>query len=453
MVVLLAWPALAQRLEPRLGFDDVIDVSAAVDAARREAAGMPAAPGAGRPKGLRAGTAKVDITPGLGTPLQGYGYRFRLPSRGVRDPLHARVLVLETGQGLAVLVGCDLTAVMGDFHETILRKARKSLPSLGPGQLTVFATHTHSAAAGLYDNFFAQLTGGRFRSDYFERTTDEVAAAVVSAAQDLQPAKLFFARGEVAGLNENRASWEGGPVDSELGLLRVEGLDGKTLAWLVDFSAHPTTLGANLKFSADYPAALYRELEADGSVALFANGAGADQGIARREEDASREALAERAGTTLARKAQELSKSAAEEQAPSLTTERRLVPLPDPHARLFGRSRTALSTGLNAWVTKRFKTLFPEQAPLGLIRLGGVLLLTVPGELSAETGLALKAKAAQLGYDLLIIGLANDYIGYVVPESRYREKSYESKSSFYGPGLAEELEKSLLEMLPPARRR
>src|SRR6059058_2117567 len=44
---------------------------------------------------LRAGAAKADITPPTGYPMWGYGGRHDAACTGVRDPLHARALVLE----------------------------------------------------------------------------------------------------------------------------------------------------------------------------------------------------------------------------------------------------------------------------------------------------------------------------------------------------------------------
>src|SRR3990167_11245534 len=42
---------------------------------------------------IKVGTAKVDITPPVGTSLAGFGRRKGRPSTGVRDPLFARVIV------------------------------------------------------------------------------------------------------------------------------------------------------------------------------------------------------------------------------------------------------------------------------------------------------------------------------------------------------------------------
>ena len=52
-----------------------------------------------RAASLRAGVAKVDITPPPGQLLYGYSER-RTPAQGTLDPLYARVLVLEAGENM-----------------------------------------------------------------------------------------------------------------------------------------------------------------------------------------------------------------------------------------------------------------------------------------------------------------------------------------------------------------
>ena len=61
---------------------------------------------------LRAGTAKVDITPAGAEPLWGYEDRVK-PATGTLDPLYARVLVLEAGDKRLALVTLDLGRSFG----------------------------------------------------------------------------------------------------------------------------------------------------------------------------------------------------------------------------------------------------------------------------------------------------------------------------------------------------
>ena len=56
---------------------------------------------------LRAGVAKVDITPPAGLFMWGYALR-KSPATGVLDPLEARVLVLDDSHTRIAFVAVDL---------------------------------------------------------------------------------------------------------------------------------------------------------------------------------------------------------------------------------------------------------------------------------------------------------------------------------------------------------
>ena len=53
---------------------------------------------------LRAGAARIDITPPTGFAMWGYASRKDQPSQGVRDPLFARAVVLEVGKDRIAIV-------------------------------------------------------------------------------------------------------------------------------------------------------------------------------------------------------------------------------------------------------------------------------------------------------------------------------------------------------------
>jgi hypothetical protein len=239
-------------------------------------------------------------------------------------------------------------------------------------------------------------------------------------------------------LNKNRA-WTNAPVDRELKVLYVTDADARPLAWLVNYAAHPTIFGVNREFSADFPGYLAGELERGGGVCLFANGAAGDLDIAK-QADASKQARAERAGKALAAKTFEMARAQPAKNQASITRLRAEVQLPPVRIRLGDKPGWALP----AWLGN---CLFPRRATLELVRIDRELLLTAPVEFCAGIGLQLKQAASQLGYDLFIIGYANDYLGYVVPENYYSSDAYEARTSFYGPRLDSYLSEIILKMM------
>ena len=91
---------------------------------------------------LKAGVARVDITPPLGLTMYGYGGR-KAGATGVRDPLMARVLVLEAGETRVAFVGLDLGEPPAlDWVKRLRANASKS------SGISYCTRHSHAHAFG-----------------------------------------------------------------------------------------------------------------------------------------------------------------------------------------------------------------------------------------------------------------------------------------------------------------
>src|SRR5947208_10125830 len=90
--------------------------------------------------GLRAGIAKVEITPPAGEQMWGYENRTK-PATGTLDPLYARVLVIEANNRRLGLVALDLGRAFGSAS---LDQLRSEASRDGISCLLVTASHTHS---------------------------------------------------------------------------------------------------------------------------------------------------------------------------------------------------------------------------------------------------------------------------------------------------------------------
>lgn len=210
---------------------------------------------------LKAGFAKSDITPTKPTPMWGYGARHSALSTGVRDKLWAKVVVLDVGHEKLALVGLDLGRSPTDAMMQRIRAAIKEKAGIGLAILSGSHTH-HGPVIELLDE--PGKGQGKFAdavkySQELERTLIET---IVTAASNVQPAKLGWNSKHVP-FNRNRHSKiEPKPVDDELTVIRVEGSDGRPIALLVNYSAHATMLdGADLRFSADWPGQMMASVE------------------------------------------------------------------------------------------------------------------------------------------------------------------------------------------------
>lgn len=160
------------------------------------------------PRGtFQAGVARVDITPPPGLGMSGYGPEGRR-SRGYRQRLYARVLVLEDARGERVaLVQADL-----GFASAILHRRTAELTAqaarIGADRLILAATHTHTAPSHTFDGYIYNLLASR--EMYYEpRLVDflvqRIAAAVTAAADGRRPAAAAWGSTAVWGETRNRS--------------------------------------------------------------------------------------------------------------------------------------------------------------------------------------------------------------------------------------------------------
>ncbi|WP_373653341.1 hypothetical protein [Schlesneria sp. DSM 10557] len=221
---------------------------------------------------LMAGAAKVDITDRDAGP--------------VNDLLYAKALVIKSDNTLVVLVTVDAVAIgeIGYIKNDYLPKVRARLEKelgINPKNFLVNASHCH----------------GIVRAD----TDDLTVKAVTLAMQNLVPVKVGAGEGHEDRIMENRRLKlksgrvvdvrhaysmpaddevaEVGPIDRQIGILRLDRMDGTTLAVLYNFACHPIQGAANGGNTADiigYASRVIEDNLSEGTIALFLQGCGGD---------------------------------------------------------------------------------------------------------------------------------------------------------------------------------
>ncbi|MBN2308551.1 MAG: hypothetical protein JXR94_06240 [Candidatus Hydrogenedentes bacterium] len=227
---------------------------------------------------LRAGVAKTDIT------VDEEGIR-------VNDPLYAKALVLDDGTTKLAIIAMDVTAIggIGEIGDEFLPALRERIEAeLGiPGRhVLVNASHNHPPGRLLCDG--AEQVERTF--DAVRRAFESMTAVRVGAGAGhedrismnrtlrLKSGKAWTIRhtnpcppdDEVAGV---------GPIDPEIGVLRVDRVDGRPLAVVYNFACHPYLTVPRGGVTADFPgfaSAVIEEGLGDGAMALFLQGAAGD---------------------------------------------------------------------------------------------------------------------------------------------------------------------------------
>ena len=90
---------------------------------------------------ITAGFAHVDITPAIGCAMQGYAARTQ-PALGLRDPLFARAMALESNGDRIAVVGLDLISVDAELVAAA-RKIAEAECGVPAGSILIGASHTH----------------------------------------------------------------------------------------------------------------------------------------------------------------------------------------------------------------------------------------------------------------------------------------------------------------------
>lgn len=244
--------------------------------------------------GLLAGVAKIDITDYNAGP--------------VNDPSFAKVLVLKNGATTAVLVTVDAVAIgeIGRIGSGFLATVRGQLEQeagIPPTSVVINASHCHGVVRG--------------------DTAQLVVRVVQEALKNLVPVKAGAGAAQESRISENRRMLlkDGtqadmrrayamprdedvaavGPIDPQVGLLRLDRADGTPLAVVYQFACHPIMNPPHKGSSADYPGSASKVIEealGGGATAFFIQGCGGDINPVRYKET-SRPADAEPLGALL----------------------------------------------------------------------------------------------------------------------------------------------------------
>jgi neutral ceramidase len=214
---------------------------------------------------LRAGAARVDITPEQSALPRGY--------EGVNDRIFVRAIVVDDGRTRAGLVTVDAGGLPTDLWSTVSKQAEAQL-RLPANNLLLTATHTHSVPFGLA-----------------RELAPSIIKAISEAAGRLQPARMAYGTG-TSYINVNRNLidpqthrwWEGpnyeGPSDKTVAVIRFETRDGKPIGVYYNYAVHGVLNGQLDQISGDIPGAASRYIEEsldDAAVAVWSTGAAGDQ--------------------------------------------------------------------------------------------------------------------------------------------------------------------------------
>jgi len=253
-----------------------------------------------------AGAAEVDISPPLGTHLLGDLCRLR-PADEIVDPIYARALVVQDGEGDAArrlcVISMDLLSINNECTD-LVRRAIEERFGLPPEAVMLHTTQNHSSPAfGKYFIFtpdspyvredYWWVHGGD--RDYPDFVLPKVLTAVEQALGTLQPVTIGVTHGMDGriGFNRRFIKRDGtvqtiprapdlldilqveGPTDPEVAIVCLYNEAEQPIAALLHHTAHPVSLWGTCKVTASWPGAWcrrFKEVVGDQCVPMMING-------------------------------------------------------------------------------------------------------------------------------------------------------------------------------------
>ncbi|MBS7606857.1 neutral/alkaline non-lysosomal ceramidase N-terminal domain-containing protein [Candidatus Bathyarchaeota archaeon] len=398
---------------------------------------------------LKAGAAKVRITPPIGVPMDGYASRDK-PSQGVHDHLYARCLAVTDDEHHLMLASLETLYVTRDMTERIRETISREL-GLSKKAVAVVAVHNHSGPSIL--GIHSVIEQRIFLNEYLSLLPWLISSGLIESFNSMRKVRVGYGRGKVRGWTINRRKPSVGSLDEELIAVRFEDEVGRLVAALVNYTCHAVVLGPNnLMISGDYPGYVSRTVEhVEGGICLFLNGAFGDinpltentriNRIYDRSVGRFKDAV--RMGRAIGGEAIKILNSVVcrEDYALALanrTVRLKLKPIPEYRDEDIKALETKLkdASGREAEDIKfrlfvmKLSNLIHRTFPSNTIdvevqgfKIGGLVAVILPGEIFVDLGLRVKEHSRA---DVtMVIGCAKEVIGYVPTEEAFDEGGYE----------------------------
>lgn len=393
---------------------------------------------------LQIGHAHLTINNDLGRPVQGASVANVAES--ILDDLEANALYLGDGDTAVLLVSCDLAVLDSAFTRRACQ-AMSARCGVSAGDILIGCTHTHNGPVVLWTNRDKPVDEA-----YLDRLEARLCELAEHAVQSAQPGRVGFGSGWAKIGYNRRVCWADGshsmhgdttredytglegPDDPRHIALFTCDSDGRVTGILHNNASHPTCGYGQPYYSADFPGAARKHLrDVLGDIpVLYFNGAFGDLAIEDQTTRApvreDRDRKVQRAAHLLAGETLRLMHECAVLDDPTLAhacaemTSPVRMPAPDR----LDWARTTLARRDAGEAVTPAEVMFahgithlhdsfadrPEETfTLHVLRIGGLGMVSVPGELFCQLGLDIKRRSPFAA--TAILGATDGYIGYL----------------------------------------
>ncbi len=237
---------------------------------------------------LKAGFARVNINPKLGTVINGYFKPRHV--KGILDDLELNALALECNGKKALIITVDTCGIKQEMALKF-RTAAAEAAGIDVEAVYLHVTHTHTGAFLVEEGAHTQI-----EDEYINFVLGRIADVAVYAFADLKDAKMGYGTGHAPNVafvrryvmkdgsiktnpgvnNPDIVGPVGGVTDDTVSVVRFTRENAEDIV-LASFANHPDVVGGEL-ISADWPGLTRRTVEKilDGTKCLVLNGTQGD---------------------------------------------------------------------------------------------------------------------------------------------------------------------------------
>ena len=387
---------------------------------------------------MRFAIKHINITPTEPSYLSGQINRI-VKHTNVLDPLYATIIVLEQKDQTFALLGFDLLMLDESLVDE-LRSAISLHTKIPYEHIFAMPSHTHAGPEVLEEGLFG-IKLQDVLPGYRDSLVEKVKQISIEALSELQDVHCYFTKVELKDLFTNRND-PNKPIDRYLRLIAFKNEVGEIIGSFANLACHPTILGPeNTTISSDFFGILRDVIQEQYHFPiLISNGAEGD--ISNRHTRISsdihemkrvREKLVAQLPLSLdwvpVEDVLEFFKN--KFTFKTFLQKKRMQAMIDHNDHLLQaelnvdkiKLLNASNTVLKAYLSR--PTEGQISIEYNILRLGGLILCFLPMELFSSHYLDLKAK---LKHELIMIGLSNISIGYLVDKDAY-EETYEGMTS------------------------
>lgn len=433
---------------------------------------------------LYAGFGREDITPTEPTPLGGYGNSAYRLHTAVRDNIYATCIALTEGENTMLFITVDSNRC-DEAAANSIREGIQKETGVPVANIMVVSTHSHACP----DQSF---TDSEVIAKYLEMYVSQTIKAAKTALDDRSEATLYTGTVDTEGMSfvrhylmkdgtyagDNFGSWTTGiqdyacENDPQMVLAKLDRGEDKQPIVMMNFQAHPSWTGGANKYelSADY-IGVCRQVMEEKTDALFAFYLG-DCGNQNAETKIPADRIYEDVtsyGTALAQYAIDLMPSLTKSEDNTIkTTSKEIVGAcnkSDPArladakevyavysstgdrdtANVLAESKGFASVYECSGIINRASLPDTDTMTLYATRIGDLNIVNAPYEMFTANGLYIKENS--VGATTMVMTQSNAANGYVPSEDAFAYNCYESFSSRFGKGVAEQCAETLVELI------